>query len=55
MKVKELIEKLQQLNSEKLVYIGDNQLDEDTYYRMLLNVRENTVENEDIVVLTHRR
>jgi len=55
MKVKELIEKLQQLNPEKQVYMGDNELNENTYYYQVLNVVENTVENENLIVITYRK
>ncbi len=54
MTVKQLIEKLQTVDPNKTVYLGDIELDEDTYFRLVQNVREFTNEGEDLVVLTYR-
>ena len=54
MKIKELITKLHQLDPERQVYLGSNELDEDTYYYLVENVVISNVEDTDIVVLTYR-
>jgi hypothetical protein len=55
MKVKELIEKLQKIENQELnVYINDNELDEDTYFYQLYDVRELNVEEEEICSLMFR-
>ena len=54
MTVKELISKLQTLDSEKQIYLGDNELNEDTFYYKVLDLVEVKVENQDLIVLTYR-
>jgi hypothetical protein len=61
MTVQQLIDQLQQLDPNKKVYLGDNDLDEDTYYYQALEATEHTTydhdykKNVDIVVITYRR
>ena len=55
MNVKQLIEKLQQMNPEQNVYLGDNELNDETYFYMVQNVREHNIEDEEFVVLTYRK
>lgn len=54
MKVKKLIEILQKLDQEKEVYLGNENLDEDTYYYMTQNAFEHKAYDEEFVVLTYR-
>lgn len=54
MKIKELITKLHQLDPERPVYLGSNELDEDTYYYLVEDVVVVDVDATNIVVLTYR-
>jgi hypothetical protein len=58
MKVKDLIEKLKKFDSEEQVYLGDNNLDEDTYYYQTQNIVVTDISdiiNTKIVVITYRK
>jgi hypothetical protein len=55
MTVQELIEQLQKLDPNKTVYLGDQELDKDTYYYKALIAVEKTIEDTDLVVITYRK
>jgi hypothetical protein len=54
MTVKQLIEKLSELDENLNVYLSDNDLDDDTFFFQALDVIQLHVQEEELVSITFR-